>query len=85
MIEPEYHNLKSQTVGLRVSSVIFGLVCLVHIALLMVRPEIVIGSRHLGRIAGFAAIIITGGLCIWLAKLAGPWCAETDEVPTTKI
>ena len=77
--------MTSQTVGLRISSVIFGLVSLSHVARLWARAEIIIGGYHLGRIPSVIAIIITGGLAIWLAKLAGPWCAETNEPPSPKI
>jgi hypothetical protein len=77
--------MKSQIVGLRVSSVIFGLICLAHIARFWASGDVVVGSYHFGRISSLLCIIVAGGLSIWLAKLAGPWCAETKEGPGPKI
>ena len=84
-LTPDLANMTSQTVGLRVSSIIFGLVSLGHVARLWAQTEIVIGGHHLGRIPSVITIIITGGLAIWLAKLAGPWCSETNGAPNPKI
>jgi len=74
-----------RAVGLRVSAVIFGLVSLGLLARLWARSEIVIGSYHLGRIPSLFLIIVTGGLSIWLGRLAGPWCIETKAAPMPKI
>jgi hypothetical protein len=71
--------MKSRTFGLRVSSLIFGLFCLAHIARLSTRAEIIIGSHHVGQIPSLIAVIISGVLSIWLANLAGPWCSEANE------
>jgi hypothetical protein len=76
--------MKLRTIGLRVSGVIFGLVSLGLIARLWARSEIFIGGYNLGRIPSLFVIIVTGGLSIWLARLAGPWCTETKEPPTPK-
>jgi hypothetical protein len=73
-----------RTIGFRVSGVMLGLVGLGLIARLWARSEIAIGDYHLGRIPSLFLIIVTGGLSIWLAKLAGPWCTETKEAPTPK-
>jgi hypothetical protein len=40
---------------------------------------------HLGRIPNLLSIITTGGLGIWLAKLAGCRCVKGKEAPTSKI
>jgi hypothetical protein len=76
--------MKSRTIGLRVSGLIFGLISLGLVARLWARPEIVIGSYHLGRIPSWFLIIVTGAISIWLVKLAGPWCTETKAAPTPK-
>src|SRR5665213_1929290 len=81
----EFIKMTSKIVGLRVSSVIFGLVCLAHIARLWARTDVFIGSYHLGRIPSLLCIIASGGLSIWLAKLAGPWCVEAEQAPRPKI
>jgi hypothetical protein len=62
-----------RTVGLRISSVIFGLISLGLIARLWARHEIVVGSYHFGRTPSWTVIIVAGGLAIWMAMLAGPW------------
>jgi hypothetical protein len=72
-------DINVRTKGLRVSSVIFGLVCLGLIARLWARPEIVIGSYHIGRISSWISIVVAGWLSIWLAKLAGPWFTGSQE------
>jgi hypothetical protein len=72
-------DMNSRTLGLRVSSLIFALFCVAHIARLTARAEITIGSHRFGPIPSFIAVIISGVLSIWLAKLAGPWRRETNE------
>jgi len=77
--------VKSRTLGLRVSSLIFGLFCLADIAQLATRAEIIIGSHSFGRIPSVVAVIVSGFLSIWQSKLAGPWCPEIGETPAPKI
>ena len=69
--------MTAKIVGLRILSVIFGIVSLWLLARLWARSGIVIGDHHVGRIAGLVAIAVTGVLGIWLSQLAGPWRAET--------
>ena len=75
--------MKSQIIGLRISSVIFGLVCLAHIARVAARIEIVIGHYRLGFLPSWICIIVTGWLCIWLSQLAGPWSGAAKESPAS--
>ena len=77
--------MNSRTIGLRISSVIFGLISLGHIARLWGRVDIVIGSHHLERSWSWISIIVTGLLAIWLAKLAGPWCVENGKSLTQEF
>jgi len=58
---------------------IFGLVCLAHIARVAARIEIVIGSHRLGYTVSWICIVLFGGLAIWLSRLAGPWPGEPKE------
>ena len=76
--------MKLRIIGLRVSGVIVGLVSLGLIARLWARSEIVIGNYHLGRIPSLFLIIVTGGISIWLVKLAGPWCTGPKARPMPK-
>jgi hypothetical protein len=68
-----------RTTGLKISSVAFGFVSLFLIARLWARPEIVIGSYHVGRIQSWISIILAGCLAIWMAMLAGPWFSGHQE------
>ena len=78
--------MNSQTVGLRVSSVIFGLFCLFHVVRLCASVGMTIGSHPIGLILSLIAIIVGGGLSVWLWKLAGPCCTETKTgAPPPKI
>ena len=74
--------MKFRAVGLRVSGVLIALISLGLIARLWARSEIVIGSHHFGPVRSMFFIIITGGIGIWLTKLAGPWCTETKGKST---
>jgi len=69
--------MNSRTLGLRLASAIFSIVCLGQIALLCSSMRISIGDHHLGRDPGVFVVIISGLLCIWMAKLAGPWCGAS--------
>jgi len=75
--ETERMVMKSQTTGLKVASVIFGLVCLVHILRLIRGFQIVVGSYYFGRGLSLVAIIVSGFLCVWLWKLACPGSSST--------
>jgi hypothetical protein len=77
--------MKSRTLGLRVSSLLFGLFCLAHIARLSTRAEVIIGSHRFGSIPSYIAVIVSGVLSIWLAKLSGPWYSENNESPGPKV
>jgi hypothetical protein len=69
----------SRTRGLRVSSVIFGIISIVHLVRLFTGPEVYIGSYRLGVMPSLIAVIVTGCLGIWLSRLAGPSCAKSEE------
>jgi hypothetical protein len=71
--------MNPRTVGLRVSSVVFGLVCLLHIARLFAGTVISVGGYRLGSLSSWVCIIGSGGLSIWLSRLAGPWSNENGE------
>jgi hypothetical protein len=73
--------MKSQSVGLRVSSVIFGLVALVHLARIFRKTDVAVGSHHLGPMLSWIAIVVSAALCVWLWKLAGPCCAQEPKAP----
>jgi hypothetical protein len=77
--------MKSQVVGLRVSSAIFGLVCIVHLVRLLAGFDITVGSHHIGPVTSLVAIVVTGALSIWLGRLACGGCAEVREPEAPNI
>jgi hypothetical protein len=63
--------MNSQKTGLRVASLIFGLMCLVHIwRLAFAHFTVQIGSHQLPIWGSVVAVIVTGGLSIWMYRLS---------------
>jgi hypothetical protein len=63
--------MNSQSFGLRVAGLIFGLMCLVHIyRLLFSHFTIQIGSHQLPLTGSVIAAIVTGLLSIWMFRLS---------------
>jgi ABC-type uncharacterized transport system permease subunit len=71
-IGPALITMKSQIKGLKVSSALFGLICVVHIVRLLTGFTITIGSIHVGILLSILAMIVTGSLSVWLWTLACP-------------
>jgi len=62
--------MKSKVLGLRVSSVVFGLISLAQLARLLIRPQILVAGRELPLWPSALAVVVMGGLSIWMWKLA---------------
>jgi hypothetical protein len=62
--------MRSPIVGLRVASVIFGLVCLAHIYRLWERWEVKIGPFWFGNVTSLIAVVIAALLSVWLWSLS---------------
>jgi hypothetical protein len=62
--------MKSQILGLKVASIIFGLMCLAQLLRLVVRPEVLVAGHHVPLWPSGLAFIILGGLSLWLWKLS---------------
>jgi len=63
--------MKSQQTGLRVASLVFGLVCLVHIwRVLMSHFTVQIGSHQIPLWGSWVAVFVAGGLSIWMWRLS---------------
>ena len=62
--------MKAQIVGLRVASIIFGLITLAQVARLVIQPEVVVNGYLMPLWPSTLAVVILGGLCIWLWKLS---------------
>ncbi|HTT58220.1 MAG TPA: hypothetical protein VMF63_13990 [Opitutaceae bacterium] len=62
-----------QSVGLRIASVIFGLVSLGHLLRVFLHLNVTIGGFYVHRWMSAVAVVITALLCVWLWQLAaGP-------------
>lgn len=64
--------MNTSVMGLRVSSVIFGLVGLAHLVRLLMQLEVVIAGRHMPVWMSGAAVIVSAILCVWLWRLSLP-------------
>lgn len=61
--------MHSQTIGLRVASVVFGLMSVAQLARLIIRPEVLVAGYQLPLWPSAFAFVLLGGLSIWLWKL----------------
>ena len=62
--------MSSQITGLRVASVVFGLMALAQLGRLVIRPEVVVAGRPMPLWPSMLALLILGALSLWLWKLA---------------
>ena len=62
--------MKSQSLGLRVASIVFGFMSVVQLARLIMRPEVLVAGYLLPLWPSALAFVILGGLSLWLWKLA---------------
>jgi hypothetical protein len=62
--------MNSQTTGLRAESVVFGLMAIAQLARLLIRPEVVVAGYSMPLWPSVLALIILGGLSLWMWKLA---------------
>jgi hypothetical protein len=61
--------VKSQITGLRVASVVFGLMAIAQLARILIRPEVLVAGHPMPLWPSVLAFIILGGLSFWLWKL----------------
>ena len=62
--------MKSQVLGLRVASAIFGLMTLAQLARLVIRSEVLVAGYMVPLWPSALAVMILGSLCLWLGKLS---------------
>jgi hypothetical protein len=62
--------MNSQTAGLLVASVVFGLMAIAQLARLVIRPEVIVAGHSMPLWPSVVAFIILGGLSLWMWKLA---------------
>ena len=62
--------MNSQILGLRVASIIFGLMSLAQLLRLLIQPEVLVAGNQLPLWPSALAFVVLGGLSIWLWKLS---------------
>lgn len=62
--------MKPQIIGMRAASIVFGLMMLVQLARLFLRPEIIIQGHLLPLWPSALAVLFLGSLCVWLWNLS---------------
>lgn len=63
--------MNAQITGLRVAGVVFGILCLLQLARLIIRPEVLVEGHVVPLWPSAVAVLILAGLSIWLLRLAG--------------
>jgi len=62
--------MNSQILGLRVASIIFGLITLAQLLRLVIQPEVLVAGYQMPLWPSVLALVIFAGLSIWLWKLS---------------
>ncbi len=62
--------MKSSVLGLRVASVVFGLMSLVQLSRLLLRFQVLIAGHEMPLWPSVIAMVVLGGLSLWMWKLA---------------
>ncbi len=73
--------MKSQTLGLRVASVITGLVGLAHLLRILAGVQVVIGSWYVQRRWSAVAVLVAASLCVWFWRLSAAASAARANPP----
>jgi len=70
--------VNSQITGLRVASVVFGLMAFAQLVRLAIRPEVLVAGHPMPLWPSMLAFIILAGLSIWMWKLARTPTKQTN-------
>ena len=62
--------MSSQTTGLRVAAIVFGIFALGHAARLYTHAKVIVATYQIPMGASWVALVIAGVLCIWLLTLS---------------
>ena len=62
--------MNSQTVGLRVAGIIFGLVAVAQLLRLVTQVEVLVAGHAVPLWPNAVALVIAGGLSVWLWRLS---------------
>jgi hypothetical protein len=61
--------MNSQTAGLRVASVVFGLMAIAQLGRLLIRPEVVVGGYQMPLWPSVLAFVFLSALSVWMWTL----------------
>lgn len=61
--------MSTQITGLRVASIVFGLIAVAQLFRLIMRPEVLVFGSPMPQWPSFLGFIIMGALCLWMWKL----------------
>ena len=62
--------MNSQTTGLRVAGIVFGLMAIAQLVRLVIRPEVLVAGYSMPLWPSGLALFILGGLSLWMWRLA---------------
>jgi hypothetical protein len=62
--------MHAQALGLRVASIIFGLMSLAQVLRLAIRPEVQVAGYAVPLWPSVLAVLVLGGLSLWMGRLA---------------
>jgi hypothetical protein len=62
--------MNSQTTGLRVAAIVFGIFALGHGVRLYTHAKVIVATYQIPIEASWVALIIAGALCVWLLTLS---------------
>jgi uncharacterized membrane protein len=73
--------MNSPILGLRIASVVFGLISLGQLLRILFHIQVIVGSHLVGRRWSAIVVILTAGLCAWLWSLT---CCQKDKAPAVE-
>jgi type VI protein secretion system component VasK len=76
--------MNSPALGLRVASVIFGLMGLAHLIRIILSMGLQVGGWLVGRRWSVIAVIVLAALCVWLWMLASKAAKAKNEILPAK-
>jgi hypothetical protein len=62
--------MNSPTTGLRVASIIFGILAIGHVVRLITHAQVMVGTHIIPMGLSWIAVIVSAILCIWMWKLS---------------
>ena len=62
--------MNSQTTGLRIAAIVFGIFALGHGVRLYTHAKVIVATYQIPIEASWVALIIAGALCVWLLTLS---------------